>query len=125
MPFRQHNVRSLIVQRIEGELRRHVHPVEHGRVDASLEQQVVKLLWLDPSQVVALVDDLQQRGLVAHEADENDRRAKVVVATAQGRRTRAAAAAAVRASEYEMLAPLSSAENAQLRELLLRLAFPA
>jgi DNA-binding MarR family transcriptional regulator len=40
---------------------------------------------LDPSQVVALVDELESRGLVARTADPNDRRNKLVVATKRGR----------------------------------------
>ncbi|GAA3654023.1 MarR family winged helix-turn-helix transcriptional regulator [Microbacterium marinilacus] len=94
--------------------------------EARLSQRdIAEYLWLDPSQVVALVDDLQQRGLVAREPDENDRRAKVIVATDDGRRTHAAAALAVRESEEETLDVLDDAERQQLRELLMRLAFAA
>ncbi|WP_309068565.1 MarR family transcriptional regulator [Microbacterium sp.] len=94
--------------------------------EARLSQRdIAEYLWLDPSQVVALVDDLQQRGYVAREPDENDRRAKVVVATDEGRRVHAAAARSVRESEDETLDVLAADEQAQLRELLLRLAFPA
>jgi DNA-binding MarR family transcriptional regulator len=94
--------------------------------EARLSQRdIAEYLWLDPSQVVALVDDLQQRGFVAREPDENDRRAKVVVATAQGRRAHEAAARAVRESEDETLDVLGPGEQEQLRELLLRLAFPS
>ena len=42
-------------------------------------------LGLDPSQIVALVDDLEGRGLVMRTLDPNDRRNKLIVATDDGR----------------------------------------
>ena len=94
--------------------------------EARLSQRdIAEYLRLDPSQVVALVDDLQQRELVSREADPNDRRAKVVVATAEGRRTHARAEAAVNAAERGTLSVLDEDEQAVLRDLLFRLAFPA
>lgn len=89
------------------------------------QRDIAEVLRLDPSQVVALVDDLQRRGLVAREPDPSDRRAKVVVATEEGRRVHAAAADAAREAELELLAPLDNAERQQLGDLLQRLAFPA
>jgi DNA-binding MarR family transcriptional regulator len=89
------------------------------------QRDIADVLRLDPSQVVALVDDLQRRGLVAREPDSNDRRAKVVVATEEGGRVHAAAAEAAREAEQELLEPLSAEERRQLRNLLQRLAFPA
>lgn len=88
------------------------------------QRGIADLLRLDPSQVVALVDELQRRGLVAREPDPADRRAKVVVATDEGRRVHAEAAEAAREAERELLAPLDDAERLQLRGLLQRLAFP-
>ncbi|HET8896691.1 MAG TPA: MarR family transcriptional regulator, partial [Protaetiibacter sp.] len=49
------------------------------------QRDLAAFLSLDPSQVVALVDDLQGRGLVRRETDPADRRTNVVVATAEGR----------------------------------------
>jgi DNA-binding MarR family transcriptional regulator len=49
------------------------------------QRQVGDDVGLDPSQVVALVDELESRGLVARTADPNDRRNKLVVATKRGR----------------------------------------
>ncbi|MFL0410737.1 MarR family winged helix-turn-helix transcriptional regulator [Microbacterium paludicola] len=93
--------------------------------EARLSQRdIAEYLWLDPSQVVSLVDDLQRRGLVTREPDENDRRAKVVVATEAGRRLHRDAARSVAERERETLETLDAAEQQRLRELLLRLAFP-
>lgn len=48
------------------------------------QRELSEFLQLDPSQIVSLIDDLEQRGLVRREPDPRDRRAKVVVATAAG-----------------------------------------
>lgn len=48
------------------------------------QREIAEFLQLDPSQVVALVDQLEDRGLVSRAADPRDRRAKVVAATEQG-----------------------------------------
>lgn len=94
--------------------------------EARLSQRdIAEYLRLDPSQVVALVDELQDRGLVAREPDPNDRRAKVVVATPAGRRLHADAAASAHAAERDILSVLGADEQAALRHLLHRLAFPA
>lgn len=93
--------------------------------DRYSQRDIADILRLDPSQVVALVDDLQRRGLVAREPDPGDRRAKVVVATDEGHRVYAAAADAAREAERKLLAPLDDDERMLLRDLLLRLAFPS
>jgi len=88
------------------------------------QRDIAEYLRLDPSQVVALVDELQQRRLVAREPDPHDRRAKVVVATPEGRDLHARAEASAHAAERDVLALLDADEQATLRDLLHRLAFP-
>jgi len=56
-----------------------------GEPGGITQRQVGDDVVLDPSQVVALVDELESRGLVAWTADPNDRRNKLVVATKRGR----------------------------------------
>lgn len=88
------------------------------------QRELAELLRLDPSQVVALVDELQARGLIRREPDPADRRANVVVATDDGRAVLAVAAASARSAEVALHVGLSAAERAQLTELLRRIAFP-
>ncbi len=88
------------------------------------QREIAEYLRLDPSQVVALVDSLQDRGLVTRETDESDRRAKVVVATEEGAELLALADVEVGRAEEELLAVLDDAERAMLRRLLDRIAFP-
>lgn len=88
------------------------------------QREVSDHLRLDPSQVVALVDDLQRRGLVTREPDARDRRANVVVITAAGRALLDEARPAVLAAERELHSGLDDAERLQLTTLLRRVAFP-
>ena len=89
------------------------------------QRELAELLRLDPSQVVALVDELQARGLVVREPDPVDRRANVVVATDLGRSVHAEAATAARAAEAALHHDLSDADRRRLTELLKRMAFPS
>ncbi|WP_448811524.1 MarR family winged helix-turn-helix transcriptional regulator [Agromyces bauzanensis] len=89
------------------------------------QRELAEFLRLDPSQVVALVDELQRRGLVAREADPSDRRANVVVATEAGRALHARAEHAARSVQHRLHAGLSAAQRDQLAELLRQLAFPS
>ena len=89
------------------------------------QRELAELLRLDPSQVVALVDELQARGLVVREPDPLDRRANVVVATDVGRSVHAEAARAARAAEAALHQDLSDADRRRLAELLKRMAFPS
>jgi DNA-binding MarR family transcriptional regulator len=89
------------------------------------QRELAELLRLDPSQVVALVDDLQKRGLVTRKPDPSDRRVNVVVATEDGRAAHGAASRSVAAAQdAQLLDNFSDSERTQLAELLHRLAFP-
>lgn len=77
-------------------------------------------LGLDPSQVVALVDDLARRGLVQRTPSPGDRRTKLVTATGQGRRVRDRAAALAGTGGQRRLGRLTADEQATLRDLLAR-----
>lgn len=82
------------------------------------QRELAIFLGLDPSQVVSLVDDLEHRGLVERATGKQDRRAKIIVSTAEGRRIHTKARAALEDCEHEQLAALSDAEAGQLRMLL-------
>lgn len=89
------------------------------------QRELAEFLRLDPSQVVALVDELQRRGLVVREPDPADRRANVVVATEAGRTLHARAQLAARSAQGRLHAGLSAGQREQLAELLRLLAFPS
>ncbi|MBT8159588.1 MULTISPECIES: MarR family winged helix-turn-helix transcriptional regulator [Arthrobacter] len=89
--------------------------------DSGLEptqRELADFLSLDPSQIVALVDELEKRKLVARAPGKQDRRAKTVTATAKGNQLLAQAAIAARRAESEVLSALDAEEAALLKTLL-------
>ncbi|OJW02406.1 MAG: hypothetical protein BGO47_11885 [Microbacterium sp. 67-17] len=82
------------------------------------QRELSEFLRLDPSQIVALIDELQARGLVEREPDPNDRRANVVVATSAGRELLVQARELARQAEDEMFAALPAPERDALAHAL-------
>ena len=87
------------------------------------QRELAEFLFLDPSQIVALVDQLEKRGAVKRKADPRDRRSNIITPTAAGKRLYAEAAAIVQTAGDHALSALSPAERDQLRDLLRRVAF--
>lgn len=87
------------------------------------QRELASYLRLDPSQVVALVDDLEAQGLVARTTDPDDRRSKVVIATRLGAERVAEARRAVATANERVFGALSEDERNTLAELLHRVAF--
>jgi DNA-binding MarR family transcriptional regulator len=87
------------------------------------QRQLAEFLRLDPSQIVALVDELETAALVQREPDPTDRRSKVIVATTAGESRYASARAATARAEDLALSALTPAERTQLRTLMTKIAF--
>ncbi len=87
------------------------------------QRELAEFLSLDASQIVALVDGLESRGLVVREPDTSDRRSNVIVGTPEGVALYERAVSVVSAAEGKSLGSLSETERDQLRELLARVAF--
>ncbi|TFB70598.1 MarR family transcriptional regulator [Cryobacterium glaciale] len=87
------------------------------------QRELAGFLSLDPSQIVALVDHLEDLGAVTREQDPRDRRSKVIVATLAGRVLFRQAATVIQQAEDRSLQALNAAEREQLRSLLRRIAF--
>jgi DNA-binding MarR family transcriptional regulator len=85
------------------------------------QRELADVLGLDPSQVVALVDELHAEGLVERRVSSADRRAKLVMATADGRRQYRHAAARAARGQQSCLAVLTDDEQETLRDLLRRI----
>ena len=101
-----------------------LHPRHYGMLghlataDGSSQQALADALGIHRSAMVALVDDLEQRGLAERRRDPADRRAYTLHLTAEGR-TRLAELHAIAEDEEEaLLAPLDADER---RELVARL----
>jgi DNA-binding MarR family transcriptional regulator len=88
------------------------------------QRAVADDVGLDPSQIVALVDDLENRGLVARTADRNDRRNKLVVATDAGRDLCQQAQRRSKDVTARHFAGVDSALLERLRTVLVQVVFP-
>jgi DNA-binding MarR family transcriptional regulator len=83
---------------------------------------IADTLGIDRSQLVGLLDHLEERGLVERRRDPNDRRRQMVSLTASGHGQLARFRKMVRRIEDEFLAPLSEDERTALHKLLLKTA---
>jgi DNA-binding MarR family transcriptional regulator len=88
------------------------------------QQEVARRMGVDRTTMVALIDDLEGKGLVERRPDPDDRRKNVVALTGVGRTTLRQATAATREAERRFLASLSDDESAILRKALQAIAFP-
>lgn len=78
-------------------------------------------LGFDGSDVVALLNDLEEDGLISRSPDERDRRRNAVRITAAGRRRLRELDDAVDQAQGALLEPLSPGERQQLTDFLHRL----
>lgn len=86
------------------------------------QQFLGRCAGIDPSSMVATIDDLESRGLVERRPHPSDRRAHALHITDQGREVLGRGRQQARHAQEDLLAPLSREESKQLHDLLLRLA---
>lgn len=89
---------------------------------AITQQSLGACIGMDPSSMVATIDELEANGLVERRRNPQDRRAHALHITDKGRKTLAEGRRVARRTQEELLAPLDREERAQLHDLLLRLA---
>jgi DNA-binding MarR family transcriptional regulator len=93
--------------------------------EAVSQQQLGRAVGMDPSSMVATIDELEAKGWVERRRHPTDRRAHALYLTDAGRETLGRGRALSREAQEELLAPLSADERRQLHDLLLRLATEA
>ncbi|MFF3735285.1 MarR family winged helix-turn-helix transcriptional regulator [Streptomyces sp. NPDC002476] len=84
------------------------------------QRELASRLGIDRSDMVKIVDDLAIAGLVERARDTADRRRVTVTSSPAGRTVLADLQAEALGVQRELLAPLSTAEQAQLAALLRR-----
>jgi len=102
---------------------RHFGILSHLAASEGRSQQALSVaLGIHRSAVVALVDDLEQRGLAERRRDPADRRAYTLYLTPAGRELLTDLERAADGREAELLTPLDASERSQLISLLQRVA---
>lgn len=91
--------------------------VENG---PSAQKDISARLRIDPSDLVAFLDDLEKAGLATRERDNTDRRRYLVTLTDEGRTVQRRRLTTSQRMDDALLEPLTDAEREQLHALLLR-----
>lgn len=84
------------------------------------QQELGRALLLDPSNLVAVLNDLESDDLIVRSRDPKDRRRHIVSLSAHGEATLRKAQESVAEAEAEMLGALTEDERDQLFALLYR-----
>jgi DNA-binding MarR family transcriptional regulator len=86
------------------------------------QQELASVARIDPSSMVAVLDSLEERGIVERRVDAKDRRRRAVHLTEAGERTWQALQREARKAGMAFLEPLTPDERTKLNELLRKLA---
>ena len=97
-----------------------LHRLEQG--GSAHGRELSRTLRLHPSNLVALLDQLEVDGLIARRRDPRDRRRQLIKLTPAGTKRLRSAEAAVAEAERELLSPLSAEERSELHAYLERVA---
>jgi DNA-binding MarR family transcriptional regulator len=100
---------------------RHLHALgvvnERGQLS---QQELGDVLALDPSNVVGLLNELEQRELITRRRDASDRRRHIVELSTKGEEALVEAYRRLETVEEELLVALNVEERAMLHDLLVR-----
>ncbi|TQF65361.1 winged helix-turn-helix transcriptional regulator [Rhodococcus spelaei] len=75
------------------------------------QSALAEAIGADKTRIIAVLDDLQESGLIERSPDPSDRRARLLKLTVKGRRVRAAAQDGIREREERVLALLPAADR--------------
>jgi DNA-binding MarR family transcriptional regulator len=86
------------------------------------QRQLRQKTAINASSMVAVLDELETKGLAERRPHPRDRRARAIFLTARGERTLAQVRALMRELQAQLLEPLSGEERGELLALLRKLA---
>lgn len=104
------------------------HPREFGvltvlaKRPGITQQELASLARVDPSSMVALVDDLEARGVAERRVDPQDRRRRTLYVTDKGRDQMRVLQREARKAAAQLLGALTDEESETLNRLLRKLA---
>ena len=83
---------------------------------------LAEAIGADKTRIIAILDELQQNGLIERVADPEDRRARLLAITKEGRRVKEATQAAIQRGEERWLGTLSATDRAVFLRVLQELS---
>jgi DNA-binding MarR family transcriptional regulator len=96
-----------------------------GEQPTRSQAALAQAIGADKTRIIAVLDELAQRGLIRRNPDPDDRRVRLLSLTAKGRRLRDTVQSAIQAHEERLLARLPAADRrAFLRALQTLSALP-
>ncbi len=115
------NMRMRAALGVTGLMPRHGHVLTQLKENGPTSQQaLVEVLAVDPSVLVAILNDLERAGLATRRRDPADRRRHIVEMSRHGAAALRQIERAAAAAEQELFADLDDDERAQLHSLLSR-----
>jgi DNA-binding MarR family transcriptional regulator len=95
---------------------------ELARAAAPSQLVLARRIGYDKTRLIAVIDELSERGLIRRTPDPADRRARCIALTDRGAELLAATRTRIRAMECDLLGSFTEQEQAILREILAHLA---
>lgn len=83
---------------------------------------LAEAIGADKTRIIAILDELQQNGLIERMADPDDRRARILAITEEGRRLKEAIQTEIQRGEERWLGTLSATDRAVFLRVLEQLS---